>query len=293
MVHSRETIMPAFPRRVTLGRSGLAVGKLGVASSYGAPAAAYCEAFDRGVNYFYWGSLRRGGMREAIQEIAREHRDELVVVLQSYSRLPFLMRHTLNKGLRALRLDHADVLLLGWFNSPPPPRVLDAARELRDRGLVRAVAVSGHRRTMFPEIVDDETISIWHARYNAAHRGAEREIFPAVAHLTPAERPGIATYTTTRWGHLCDPRRTPAGERTPNGTDCYRFAISHPAVDLCLAGPANRGQMRQALEALELGPMEDQELAWMRRVGDHVYRGDRTSRWREGPGAPTVTTRGA
>ena len=81
----------------------------------------------------------------------------------------------------------------------------------------------------------------------------------------------MVTYTTTRWGDLCNPEKTPPGERTPTGTDCYRFAISRPEVDLCLAGPDDVEQMKQALAALEQGPMDEEELAWMRRVGDHIY----------------------
>lgn len=264
--------MSAFPQRVPLGRSGLQVGKLGLGASYGAPAAAFHEAFERGANYFYWGSFRRNGMGKVIREIAPRRRDDLVVVIQSYSRLAWLMRRTLERSLRRLRLNHADVLLLGWFNRKPSARLLDAARELRRRGLVRAIAVSGHRRTMFPRLLDDETFSIWHVRYNAAHRGAEREVFPSLAPLPAEGRPGLVTYTTTRWGRLCDPRHTPPDEPTPGGTDCYRFALSRPEVDLCLAGPRNGDEMRQALDALERGPMDDDELAWMRRVGDHVYR---------------------
>ena len=84
-------------------------------------------------------------------------------------------------------------------------------------------------------------------------------------------RPGMVTYTTTRWGDLCNPDKTPPGERTPTGTDCYRFAITNPLVDLCLAGPDDADQMKQALQALEAGPMSEDELAWMRRVGDHIY----------------------
>jgi len=41
-----------------LGRSGLKVARIGVTCSYGAPAAAFEETFDQGINYFYWGSRR-------------------------------------------------------------------------------------------------------------------------------------------------------------------------------------------------------------------------------------------
>ena len=55
----------------TLGRTGLKVGPLGVAASYGAPVEAFEEAFERGCNYFYWGSKRRSGMRKAIMNLCR------------------------------------------------------------------------------------------------------------------------------------------------------------------------------------------------------------------------------
>jgi aryl-alcohol dehydrogenase-like predicted oxidoreductase len=271
-----------LPRRVVLGRSGLRVGKLGLGSSYGAPFEAYREAFDRGANYFYWGSLRRDGMGRAIREIAARDRDDLVLVLQSYSRFAGLLRRGVLGGLRRLGLERAEVLLLGWFNNRPSRRVLDAALELRERGLVRAVGISGHRRSMFPELLDDDSFAIWHVRYNAVHRGAEHDVFPDVADRPPARRPGLVTYTTTRWGHLCDPRRTPPGERTPSGTDCYRFSLSRPEVDLCIAAPKNQDEMRQALDALDRGPMDAEELAWMGRVGDHIYGKDRTSKMRDG-----------
>ncbi len=269
--------MAGFPDRCELGRSGLRVSKLGLGSSFKAPTSAYLDAFERGVNYFYWGSIRRSLMGDAIREIARRRREDLVVVLQSYSRFPGLLQRSVERAIRRLGIERGDVLLLGWYNRPPSPRLVDAARELVARGRVRSLAISGHRRSMFPTLVDDDTWSIWHVRYNAVHRGAEREVFPSLQGRAAAARPGLVTYTTTRWGHLCDPRRTPAGEETPTGTDCYRFALSRPEVDLCLAGPDDADQLKQALAALELGPMDEEELAWMRRVGDHIYGASRTS----------------
>jgi aryl-alcohol dehydrogenase-like predicted oxidoreductase len=273
--------MPGFPERVTLGRSGLRVSKLGLGSSFGAPAASYLEAFERGANYFYWGSLRRSGMGDAIREIARRRREELVVVVQSYARLAGVVRRSTESALRRLGLDHADVLLLGWYNHAPRPALVEAAQALRERGLVRHVALSGHRRALFPELLDDPTWDVWHLRYNAVHRGAELEVFPKLIGREAGARPGVVTYTTTRWGHLCDPARTPPGEPTPTGTDCYRFALSHPQVDCCLAGPDDAEQMRQALAALDLGPLDADALAWMHRVGDHIYGRDRTSGLRD------------
>jgi aryl-alcohol dehydrogenase-like predicted oxidoreductase len=274
--------MTAFPSRTTLGRSGLRVSKLGLGSSFNAPTASYLEAFERGVNYFYWGSIRRSFMAGAIREIARQKRDEISVVLQSYSRWGWHLERSVEGAIRKLGIDHGDVLLLGWHNSPPPTSVVDAALELTHRERVRSIAISSHRRTFFPTLLDDDTYSIWHVRYNAVHRGAENDVFPCVEAKSESERPGVVTYTTTSWGQLCDPAKTPPGERTPTGTDCYRFAISNPHVDLCLAGPDNADQMRQALEALELGPMDDEEQGWMRRVGDHIYGQDRTAGIRDG-----------
>jgi len=69
-----------FNEQIILGRTGLKVGRLGVASGYGAPAAAIEEAFERGCNYMTWGTFLKGyssHMREAIGNIvAKLVRDE-------------------------------------------------------------------------------------------------------------------------------------------------------------------------------------------------------------------------
>jgi predicted aldo/keto reductase-like oxidoreductase len=253
----------------SLGRTGLKVGRLGVACSYGAPTAAFEEAFEQGVNYFYWGSMRKESMARAIRNIiGNGKRDELVIVVQSYSRSAMLMEQFFNQALKKLKIDRADILLLGWHNQPPSSRILDRALAMRDRGLFRFLAVSGHRRPMFAQLADDLRFGLFHVRYNAAHRGAETEVF---SRLPADDRPGIVTYTATRWGDLLDPRKMPADEKTLSGTDCYRFVLSHPAVDVCMSGPKNIEEMHQALKALQLGPMSDEELKRAQRIGDHVH----------------------
>ncbi len=261
-----------------LGRTGLMVGRLGIGSSYGVPARAIERAFhEYGVNYLYWGSLRRGAMAEAIRNLARTARDRIVVVLQSYDRTGVLMPILHRRGLRRLGIEQADVLLLGWHNRPPSRRLLDAALRLKEQGLARFLAISGHQRTMFAEMArTGSPFDVFMFRYNAAHRGAEREIVP---HLPADDRPGTVAYTATRWGHLLDPRRMPAGERPLTASECYRFVLTNPAVDVCLTGPADEQQMDEALRALDGGPMTERELEHARRVGDIVYG---QSKWMAG-----------
>ncbi len=271
-----------FTQKVQLGKTGLMVSRLGLGSSYPAPTRSYRDAFERGVNYFYWGSRRRDLMGDAVRDIAKTKRAELVVVLQSYARFGWMVKRSTESAIKSLGLDYGDVLLLGWYAGAPAERILDAAMDLKARGRIKHIAISSHNRPLFPKLLRDERLDVWHLRYNAVHRGAEREVFPSIADLPDAQRPGVVTYTTTRWGHLCDPGKTPKGERTPTGTDCYRFALSHPNVDVAISGPADEGQMRQALDTLDRGPMSTDELTWMRRVGDHIYGKDITTGVRDG-----------
>jgi aryl-alcohol dehydrogenase-like predicted oxidoreductase len=116
----------------------------------------------------------------------------------------------------------------------------------------------------------DPDVGIVHVRYNAAHPGAEREVFPLLS--TNGKRPGMVAFTATSWGQLLNPKRVPPGERVPTAADCYRFVLSNPDVDVCMTGPANEAQAAEALRAIELGPMNPEELAWMRRVGDYIHK---------------------
>jgi aryl-alcohol dehydrogenase-like predicted oxidoreductase len=253
--------------RAILGRTGIEVGRLGLASSYGAPANAVQRAFERGLNYFYWGSIRRGPFGEGLRALA-PRRDRFLLVTQSYSRLAALVGPSLERALRTLGFDYTDVLLLGLWNGAPPRRILDACQKLRERGLVRYLAVSTHNRPLIPRLAADPEIDIFHVRYNAVHRGAEREVF---VHLPAHNPPGLVSFTATSWRQLLGHRRIPPDEKIPTAADCYRFVLTQPAVNICMTGPADAAQFDHALQALDRGPMSEAELAWMCRVGDAIY----------------------
>lgn len=261
-----------FNEQIILGRTGLKVGRLGVASGYGAPAAAIEEAFERGCNYMTWGTFLKGyssHMREAIGNIvAKGERDRMVLAMFTYAHQSFLTEHFLAKGLKSAGLDYADILILGFFPSRPSKRIIDGALKLKEKGIVRFLGLSGHNRKLFPELYKDGIFDVFHMRYNAAHRGAETETFPF---LTGENRPGVVNFTSTAWGKLLNSRKMPRGEKAPTAVECYRFVLSNPAVDVCMTGPRTIEEMRQNLSILEQGPMTDDELSRMRRIGDHVH----------------------
>jgi aryl-alcohol dehydrogenase-like predicted oxidoreductase len=262
--------------RALLGRTGLAVGRLGLASGYGVPGTALEWAFERGVNYIFWGSRRGDSFGAALKRL-RAQRERFVLVIESYTRIARLLSWSLERALRTLSFNYTDVLLLGLWNKPVPVRIFEAACKLKERGLVRFLAISTHKRKLVPRIAAGRDFDVVHFRYNAAHPGAEQDIFP---HLPAANRPGMVVFTATSWRHLLGQaplqgflpgtHRIPKSERAPTAADCYRYVLTRPEVDVCLTGPANPAQMEHALEALRLGRMSEDELAWMRRVGRAV-----------------------
>jgi aryl-alcohol dehydrogenase-like predicted oxidoreductase len=128
--------------------------------------------------------------------------------------------------------------------------------------------ISSHHRPTFEALAKDPACDAIMVRYNAAHPGAETEVFPR---LGAAPRPGVVAYTATRWGKLLDCSLVPAGDPPARGSDCYRFCLSHPDVDAVLCGPRDRAELDEALAALDRGPMSADELAWMRRIGRAVH----------------------
>ncbi len=110
----------SYERSILLPHTDLTVGRIGLGSSFGVNPEDLELAYDHGINYFYWGSMRRRGFGRGIQNLARRGREKIVVAIQSYARWPAaFMRASIETGLRRLGLDYADVLILGWYNQRP------------------------------------------------------------------------------------------------------------------------------------------------------------------------------
>ena len=66
-------------------------------------------------------------------------------------------------------------------------------------------------------------------------------------------------------------RKIPATLKRPTAVDCYRFALTHPAVHLVTTAPKTAEQMRENLATLDADPLSAEELDWIRQVGDAVH----------------------
>ena len=263
--------MTSFNEAKVLGRTGLKVGRLGISSSYGAPAAAFEEAFERGCNYFVLGSFGRGRSREMIKAIRnisnKGQRDKLVICLMEYTHSYLIGKPHFYKALKKLGLDYVDALMLGYYTRKPGKQVMKLALGLKEQGCVRHLALSGHKRPLFPTLLDSP-IDIFQVRYNAVNSGAEQDVFPFCG---GEDRPGMISFTATRWGQLLKESKMPPGEKPLSAKDCYRFVLSNPAVDVCMTGARNLEMMRENLETLESGPLSPEETERVRRIGDFIY----------------------
>ena len=268
-----------FQDKIILGRTGLKVGRLGIASSYGAPAEAYEEAFEKGCNYFMIGSFlrgRSGEMIKAIRNICRKgKRDELIIAMNDYTHNILLQRPHFRSGLKTLGLPYIDILILGYYIRIPGQGVLKGATKLKEQGLIRHIGIASHNRALFPRLAEDGRIDVFHLRYNAVNRGAEEDVFP---YLPVEDKPGIVSYTATRLGQLLKENRMPPGEKPLKASECYRFVLSNPSVNVCLTGTRTHAMMKENLKVLEMGPLSPEEMVRIRKIGDYIYGKKRESK---------------
>jgi aryl-alcohol dehydrogenase-like predicted oxidoreductase len=260
----------------TLGKSGIPVHRLGFSASYKPGKETIYAALDKGVNLFYAYS-RHKLLLDTLRDVMKSNREKYVTCMGASNYMLFHanIRKSLEKHLRKLKTDYIDVFLfLGVMREKEfPESVRDELYQLREEGKVKTIGLSTHNRKFAGKLVADGAIDVAMVRYNAAHRGAEEDIFP---HLENHD-PGVISYTATRWRYLLKPPKNwPKNEQVPSAAMCYRFVLSNPHVDVCLTAPANLAQFEENISSLEQGPLNDEEMAFMRKFGDAVHH---TKKW--------------
>ena len=108
--------MSDFLERLEIGNTGLNSSRLGIGSTFDASAAVIEDAFDRGINYLYWGTVRQPAFAQAMVNLSKNHRDELILTVQSYSQDPSSIEGEVEDALKTAGIENFDFLLLGNRN---------------------------------------------------------------------------------------------------------------------------------------------------------------------------------
>jgi aryl-alcohol dehydrogenase-like predicted oxidoreductase len=264
-----------------LGRTGIHVNRLGLSTSYFPGKKSVRYALDNGVNFFF-GYGWDVQMTHALRDEFRTRRHDLVVATGAYNLIwgHTNLRKSLEKRLKQLRTDYLDVFLfLGVLKRKQyHDDLTEEMIRFREEGKVRAIGLSCHDRKLLGELADRGDVDVLMLRYNAAHRGAEQDIFP---HLQPHDL-GTISYTATRWRYLMRrPKAWPKEQRIPTAGMCYRFVLSNEHVDVCLTAPMNLKQLKENMAAVAEGPLTGEDMQFMREFGDVVHGGSRMLRWDE------------
>jgi aryl-alcohol dehydrogenase-like predicted oxidoreductase len=180
------------------------------------------------------------------------------------------MRRSLEKRLRQLGTDYIDAFLFLGVTKPKhfTSHVREELCRFREEGKVKGIGLSTHHRKFAGELAAQGAVDVLMIRYNAAHRGAEKDIFPFLKN----HNPGVVSYTATRWGFLMRrPKGWPKNERIPTAGMSYRFVLSNPDVDVCLTAPSNIKQLEDNIAAFRNGPLSEEDMEFMRKFGDAVH----------------------
>ncbi|MBN2365970.1 MAG: aldo/keto reductase [Calditrichaeota bacterium] len=255
----------------TLGSTGIPVCRMGLSATYRPGKKAVYYAFDHGINYFFGFGIDTQ-MTRAMRDIVKTNRDSVIIATGVYNLIwgyPDI-RKTLEKRLRQWGTDYIDLFMfLGVRKKKEFPQIArEELIQLREEGKVRAIGMSTHDRKFAGELAEKGTLDAMMIRYNAAHRGAEEDIFP----YTYSHNPGIISFTATRWRYLIRrPKGWSSDAPVPTASDCYRFVLSNPHVHVCMTAPSNMKQLKDNLKALDLGSLSSEEMDFMKNFGDVVH----------------------
>src|SRR3954469_4904191 len=217
------------------------------------------RALGRRVDFLNWPGAE-DALSRAVAELG-PRRGRVVVCAQFEARTAADAAQELRAMLKALGTDYVDVLTFyyveertEWAELCGPSGALEYCRAARRDGVVRRLGLTTHQRGLAADAARSGHLDALMIRYNAAHRGAEREVFPVTESLG---LPVIA-YTALRWGTLLRPTpEDPPGFVVPGAPAWYRFVLQNPSVGVALMAPDSRAELDQDLEVLQAaGPLD-------------------------------------
>ncbi len=265
-------------RTTKLGGDCPSVCRLGLATRGNTylPRAGVERAIEAGVNYLNWCG-HDDAMSETIAAMSAAQREEVVVATQLHARGASAMARELDEVWENLGHERLDVATFYYVEHPSEWEeiigrggALEALQAEKEAGRIGLIGMTSHQRTFLAETAQTGLLDLVMVRYNAAHRGAEREVFPVT------RKAGVATvaFTCLRWGALQRPTSDDPPDFTPPGApEWYRFVLGNRDVSVALAAPTNIEELAADLALLDdWRPHPSDARAQLEAHGDRVHK---------------------
>ena len=232
-------------------------------------------ALDLGINFLNWHG-GADGLSRAIAGLGAR-RAAMFICVQFEARTATEAEREMSAILRELRTDYVDVLTFyyveeasEWDQIAGPHGSLEYCRHAQRQGKVRMLGLTSHQRRLAAQIAQSGLIDMLMIRYNAAHRGAETDIFP----ITDGLQMPVVTYTSLRWGALLEPTPDdPPGFVVPPAPAWYRWVLQNPSISVALMAPQTRAELDEDLSVVKTWqPLTGDEH---RLLADHGQRARR------------------
>ncbi len=232
-------------------------------------------AIQKGVNYLNWCG-HPDALSQAVAGLG-SRRSSVIVALQFQSRTYGEAAREFEALLEQLRTDYIDIATLYYVESEGEWETIAARggaweylNEQKLAGRLRLIGLTSHQRNLATIWAQSGLLDMLMIRYNAAHRGAEGEVFPVASE----RKIPVVTFTGLRWKALLNPTpEDPPDFQPPGAADCYRFCLANENVAVALTAPANRRELQENLRVLDdwRAPTAAEILA-IRAHGDRVRR---------------------
>lgn len=261
--------LPSFADRLKL-RCGLEVSPfcVGLVTDPEVIPAAY----DAGINFFFVSADMHWPVYTAARRglemlLARPGvRDSIVVAAVSYLTQPeFCWDPFFELRGEIQRLDRLDLLVIGGTYAADLLARLDVYRAIVASGRLgaRGIASTFHDRVAAAQAVNHELVELAFARYSPAYPGARNDLFPRLRadRTTP-----LFNFKSTLGSNTMIPwAKANLGDDhwQPEVSDFYRFVLSRPELDGILCSPATVRQLEELARALERGPLDEEEEAYL------------------------------
>lgn len=204
-----------------------------------------CYAYDSGVRF--WDTADQYGSHPHVKEALRVlPRDQVVITTKTTSRTPSGIREDVERFLRELGTDYADIVLLHCLTehdwNTRYADCMDALSKCRDEGLLRAVGVSCHDFTAFKLAAVDPWVELVLARINYSGElmdASPAEVIPVLDEMSGNGK-GIYGMKVYGAGKLLEDRRRALG-----------FVLDLPSVDAVVLGMENKAEVDENVELME------------------------------------------